>query len=150
MIDIHSHILPGIDDGSESMETSIEMLLTAAQSGVKSIVATPHCNIPDEFGNYASRQLDSLFGELTGEAERAGIPIRIVRGMEIFATDDLPELLRDGRVWTINDWWRKLKLAEAEAKREKLGCWAFSVGGTPGRTRLDDQRHELFPYRVRF
>ena len=35
-----------------------------------------------------------------------------------------------------NDWWRKLRLAEAEAKREKLGCWAYSAGGTPGRTRL--------------
>ena len=35
-----------------------------------------------------------------------------------------------------NDWWRKLKQAEAEAKREKLGCWAFSTGGTAGRTRL--------------
>ena len=35
-----------------------------------------------------------------------------------------------------NDWWRKLRQAEAEAKREKRGCWAFSVGGTPGRTRL--------------
>lgn len=35
-----------------------------------------------------------------------------------------------------NDWWRKLRQAEAEAKREKLGCWAFSAGGTPGRTRL--------------
>lgn len=35
-----------------------------------------------------------------------------------------------------NDWWRKLRVAEAEAKREKLGCWAYSSGGTPGRTRL--------------
>ncbi|MBQ7060636.1 MAG: hypothetical protein IJM85_02515 [Clostridia bacterium] len=102
MIDIHSHILPGIDDGSDSMETSLEMLVTAARSGVKTIVATPHCNIPDEFGNYASEKLDMLFDQLESEAENAGIPIRIVKGMEIFATDDLPQLLRDGRVWTLN------------------------------------------------
>lgn len=47
---------------------------------------------------------------------------------------DLTEL--DEYKKTENDWWRKLRLAEAEAKREKLGCWAYSVGGTPGRTRL--------------
>ena len=75
MIDIHSHILPGIDDGSDSMETSLEMLVTAARSGVKTIVATPHCNIPDEFGNYASEKLDMLFDQLESEAENAGIPI---------------------------------------------------------------------------
>lgn len=43
MIDIHSHIIPGIDDGSSSMSESIEMLRAAARAGVTLIVATPHC-----------------------------------------------------------------------------------------------------------
>ncbi len=47
MIDIHSHILPGLDDGSPSFETSLAMLIMAAESGTTDIVATPHCN--DEF-----------------------------------------------------------------------------------------------------
>ncbi|ETJ32257.1 Capsular polysaccharide biosynthesis protein, partial [human gut metagenome] len=42
MIDIHSHIIPGIDDGSRSMEMTIEMLKTAEQSGIKQVFATPH------------------------------------------------------------------------------------------------------------
>ena len=42
MIDIHSHIIPGIDDGARSMEMTIEMLKTAEQSGVKQVFATPH------------------------------------------------------------------------------------------------------------
>ena len=48
MIDLHIHILPGVDDGSQSMEESLYMAQMAATSGVHTIVATPHCNIPDE------------------------------------------------------------------------------------------------------
>ena len=47
MIDIHLHILPGVDDGSPSMESSLEMAQLALESGVKSVIATPHCNLPD-------------------------------------------------------------------------------------------------------
>ena len=46
MIDIHSHILPGVDDGAMNIEESLEMAAMAAESGVDYIVATPHCNIP--------------------------------------------------------------------------------------------------------
>jgi protein-tyrosine phosphatase len=44
MIDIHSHILPGLDDGSESLEESVEMLRQAAAAGTADIVASPHAN----------------------------------------------------------------------------------------------------------
>src|ERR1017187_7666805 len=44
MIDIHSHILPGLDDGSESLEESVEMLRQAAAAGTSDIVASPHAN----------------------------------------------------------------------------------------------------------
>ena len=44
MIDIHSHVLPGLDDGSDSLETSIEMLRMASAAGTTDIVATPHAN----------------------------------------------------------------------------------------------------------
>jgi len=44
VIDIHSHILPGLDDGSDSIETSIEMLRMASAAGTTDIVATPHAN----------------------------------------------------------------------------------------------------------
>ena len=49
MVDIHCHILSGIDDGPESWEMTTEMCRVAAQDGVTHIVATPHCN--DEFPN---------------------------------------------------------------------------------------------------
>ncbi len=103
MIDIHSHVLPGVDDGSQSMEMSLEMLALAAESGVDILVTTPHCNIPGEFDNYVDEELCLLWDRLNEEKDRAGIPIEICRGMEIFATPELPELLEDKRVWTLNE-----------------------------------------------
>ncbi len=46
MIDIHAHILPGMDDGAEDLQDTIEMARIAVESGVTAMVATPHCNIP--------------------------------------------------------------------------------------------------------
>ena len=102
MIDIHTHVLPGIDDGSQSMDMSLEMLALSAESGVKTLVATPHCNIPDEFENYADGELEALWDRLEWERERADIPIQLCKGMEIYATPELPELLQQDRVWTLN------------------------------------------------
>lgn len=101
MIDIHSHILPRIDDGSDSMETSLEMLRTASDSGVHTIAATPHFDRTAGYANWASDALEASFEELSAEAKHAHIPIKLVRGMEIMASDDLPELLAEGRVWTL-------------------------------------------------
>lgn len=102
MIDIHTHILPGVDDGSESMEMSLDMLELSARSGVREVAATPHCNIPGEADNYASAELETALRALRREAEEAGIPVRILRGMEVFATEELPKLIRERRVWTLN------------------------------------------------
>lgn len=102
MIDIHTHTLPGIDDGSDSMETSLEMLSLSVESGVDTVVTTPHCNIPRGCGNYASTELQILWDRLNAERKKAGIPIRLCRGMEIFATEELPDLLTRRLVWTLN------------------------------------------------
>lgn len=102
MIDIHAHIIPGIDDGSETMEDSLALLTMADESGVKTIVATPHCNIPGEYMNLASPELEERFQSLVRGAERAGIPVELCRGAEVFATEETPRLLEEGRVWTLN------------------------------------------------
>jgi protein-tyrosine phosphatase len=49
MIDIHSHILPGLDDGSSNLEESVAMLRMAAESGTTDMVASPHANLEHAF-----------------------------------------------------------------------------------------------------
>ena len=57
MIDIHAHILPDLDDGSEDMEESLEMAELAVESGVEIMAATPHSNQMGRFENFQSEQL---------------------------------------------------------------------------------------------
>ncbi|MDO4621743.1 MAG: hypothetical protein Q4B22_02205 [Eubacteriales bacterium] len=102
MIDIHAHILPGVDDGADSMEMALEMAAAAADSGVRGIAATPHCSIPGEYQNFADASMEERLQRLRNRVKEQKIPIRIYRGMEIFATSELPQQLEDGRVWTIN------------------------------------------------
>ena len=46
MVDIHTHILPGVDDGAFDMYDTLKMATIAVAHGVTTMVATPHCNIP--------------------------------------------------------------------------------------------------------
>ena len=103
MIDIHAHILPGVDDGSESMAMSLGMLRLSAECGVTDIAATPHCNIPGEYENYVTPELGAAFRRLCEEVKRAGIPVNLIRGMEVYVTEEVPELIRRRQVGTLND-----------------------------------------------
>lgn len=46
MRDVHCHIFPGVDDGSPSLEYSLQMVAEAKKAGVTSMVCTPHCRDP--------------------------------------------------------------------------------------------------------
>jgi len=61
MVDIHCHILPGVDDGARDWETSLAMCRMATRDGIRHIVATPHAN--NEFA-YQRDKLQSLLGSL--------------------------------------------------------------------------------------
>ena len=101
MIDLHCHILPGVDDGSADEEESCAMARLAVESGVTDIAATPHCNAPDPFYNYADSALHARFARLRQRLEREQIPLRIHEGMEVFTTPELPRLLDEGRLLTL-------------------------------------------------
>lgn len=101
MIDIHCHILPNVDDGSQSIEMSLEMISAAYDSGVRSMIATPHC-YNGLYDNYAGNELQLNWDDLHHAVREAGIPMHLYQGMEIMARDDLPELLQKGKVWTLN------------------------------------------------
>lgn len=102
MIDIHSHILPGVDDGARSLEEALIMAEMAAKSGVRVITATPHANQPDGFENYDSEELTNIYMKLKEAIAEEGIPIQLVRGMEVFGTIDVSKAIREKRVRSLN------------------------------------------------
>ncbi len=93
--DIHCHILPGIDDGSTSVEESVEMARLAEKSGVNIIAATPHSLEAERNPRFFEDVL--MATEFLNECLfEEGINVRIIPGMEIFATDDTVMLLNSG------------------------------------------------------
>ncbi|MBE6050955.1 MAG: capsular biosynthesis protein [Clostridium sp.] len=101
MIDIHSHILPEIDDGSRNEETTLEMLRIAAESGTKEIVATPHfCR---GYGEAYYEDVKKLVEDIQVLADKAEIDIKIYHGQEVYYSEKMIEDYAEGIIGTIND-----------------------------------------------
>jgi protein-tyrosine phosphatase len=97
MVDIHSHILPGLDDGAQTIEESVEMLEIAAASGTTDIVATPHAN--GEF-RFDPERVQHLFQDLS---DRKGVSINIHLGCDFHLNyDNLLNALEKPTKYTIN------------------------------------------------
>lgn len=101
MVDIHAHILPGLDDGASDYETGVVMAQMAEDAGVTDIIATPHANQRSRYENYVSDDLDDRLTLLQAALRHANIAVQLHPGMEIYGTPDLPELLRAGKVRTL-------------------------------------------------
>lgn len=102
MIDLHCHILPGLDDGSDSLDTSCRMAALAADCGVRYIVATPHCNTRSEKKNYRSPTLRDGLDALQRELDRWRIPVRLLPGAEVLVRGDFENLLARNMLPTLN------------------------------------------------
>lgn len=99
MIDIHAHILPGIDDGADSVETAVQMARGAVEGGVRAMVATPHCGKPGGIRtNFFSGELLGQVAQLQATLERAGIDLKLYPGMEVFVTEQFPQWLQEGKL----------------------------------------------------
>jgi protein-tyrosine phosphatase len=97
MIDIHSHILPAIDDGAETLEESLAMARLAVAGGVTDMVCSSHSAELFEMGPQAA--LQARVDALQAAVDAAGIPLKLWPGMEIFLTPDTPRHLAEGRAW---------------------------------------------------
>lgn len=91
MIDIHCHILPDFDDGSSSMDESLEMARMAALSGVTQIAATPHFRGTEETLPQLAVIREKCL-RLRNAIESANIPLKLTGGAEILCLPDTPEL----------------------------------------------------------
>lgn len=103
MVDLHAHILPGLDDGAQNMEDALEMADMAVESGVTEIVATPHSNQKGRFENYCSEELQNVFEEFLNALKNEKINLKVRPGMEILATEDFTLKIKDGSLMGLND-----------------------------------------------
>ena len=86
MIDLHSHLLPGVDDGSRTVEQSVGVLRRMAERGITDVCLTPHLRA-QEAANAPPARHDAAFAALRAEAPK--LP-RLHRGAEVMLDRPLP------------------------------------------------------------
>lgn len=101
MIDMHCHVLPGIDDGSKDLEMSIEMLVTAEKNKTDKIIVTPHF-----YRGYFENKYDEVLKHVAAlnlEAEKQGIDIKLYPGQEVFADKYTLDYYKQGTIKGLNN-----------------------------------------------
>lgn len=108
MIDLHTHILPAVDDGVRTIGEAIDFARMAAADGTRTVVATPHC----KEGFYANDRPTVLaaVASLRAALYAEGISLELLPGAEVHIGPDLVERVRDGRAPTLADNGRTLLL----------------------------------------
>jgi protein-tyrosine phosphatase len=100
MIDIHLHILPGVDDGPANLDDALSLARSLVQEGVQIAVATPHYN--DEFPRLTAREIFERVQNLQQELDRRTIPLSLLAGHEALIKPGLVEDIQSGRLATLN------------------------------------------------
>ena len=98
--DLHTHILPGIDDGAPNMEYALQMLRNAQASEVELLAVTPHCDLLQQMPDDPAGDIAARFAQLQQAARE--IPVRLVLGAEVLATAPALQLLQQNKIPTIN------------------------------------------------
>ena len=102
MIDIHSHILPGIDDGADTLDDSLNLVRELASQGFTDVIATPHYIVDTTYvsPHYNNLELlDSLKNALIAE----NINMNVYLGNEIYINEDIVDLLKSHKLSSMND-----------------------------------------------
>lgn len=102
MIDIHAHILPGVDDGSRSLEESVEMVRELASYGVTDIIATPHYMNETIFMSPRMKNVELLL-KLREQLAAQKINVNISLGNEIYIDKAIADLIDTGLISTMVD-----------------------------------------------
>lgn len=97
MIDIHSHILPGIDDGARNIEESMQIIREAKQAGFDAIISTSHYIEASYDSSKSQRQ------ELIKELKKNEDILKIYNGAEAYISDNFLELIKEDILPTLND-----------------------------------------------
>ena len=101
MIDLHCHIIPGVDDGSQDIAQSIQMAREASLAGFTTLCCTPHYYE----GQYVTKRNDILqiLDNLKQELHNNNINLELKIGNELFVTDSVTQLINNKIISTLND-----------------------------------------------
>jgi protein-tyrosine phosphatase len=147
MLDLHCHILPGVDDGAASLDESLAMARFCVNDGITHVVATPHC-----YRHCRLLRHDILphVMRLNEELNQAGVPLVILPGSEIQVTDTAAYRrdfeaglfchLGDGRTFTLLEFNWKPEMYPSDAP--ELIAWLRAQGMTP--IVAHPERHRFF------
>ncbi|MCM2476081.1 capsular biosynthesis protein [Rhizobium sp. CG5] len=100
MIDLHSHILFGLDDGADTLDTSVEMARMAVADGVTHMACTPHV-LPGRYPNSSATILPAV-AAFQSVLQACGIPLTLVPGADVHIAWDLPAKLAKNEIPTLN------------------------------------------------
>lgn len=100
MVDLHSHLIPGIDDGAKNLEESVELARYFTELGFKKIITTPHVMM-DYYRNTPSIIREGL-QSLTSELKRQNIDLIVEAAAEYYLDETLEETLAEKDIMTIN------------------------------------------------
>jgi len=95
-IDIHTHILPGVDDGAANMQEACLLVRMARQDGTAALFLTPHYR--SDYGDYSPRRLQEIFSQLQEQVAREVPDMQLYLGTEIRFDADVPEKLLQGEI----------------------------------------------------
>ena len=131
MIDIHTHVIPCVDDGSPNLETSIDMIKHEISIGVTSIICTPH-HILRRYEK-SVEEIKEQFNLLKSKVEELNLPVKLYLGQEICYShrEDIIAMLKDGKLLTINNTNRVLLEFNFTREPEDIQdiIYNFSVNG---------------------
>jgi protein-tyrosine phosphatase len=100
MIDIHTHILPGVDDGAKTIEQSLFMMKQGEEAGITTICATPH--ILQQVTPQYEQRINHSFDLLKTKIAESGSRVEIVLGSEIYVREDM-DTLKEFDFFTLNN-----------------------------------------------
>ena len=118
MIDLHSHILPSLDDGPETLDEALGMAEVYAAAGFSRVAATPHWVVGSAWQPSAEKVLKWVAG-FQEALEKRGISLAVVPGMEVAMTMEISKRIQAGQVLTLNG--GKYVLVEPPFQRMPVG-----------------------------
>lgn len=131
MIDIHSHILFGVDDGAAEPKESLALARVYVEAGYRTVVATPHAEVDSLPSPYFARTVRGLVNSLNHSLLEKGVELTVMSGMEVGLDPLLPRMVAKGKILTLAG--TRYLLVETSFEKLPLNWWEvvfrLSAGG---------------------